>query len=64
MFELSKEKVVFSTESVKGYIFLIIENMEQLMSTMKHWIYLLEGIQFQRKWEKLITTKHMLFMMV
>ena len=58
MFSLSKERVLVSRDSVKGFIFLIIENMEQLLSTVKHWICLLEGIHFQRKWEKL------LFMMV
>jgi len=64
MFELSKENVLISRDSVKGFIFLIIENMEQLLSTVKHGVCFLEGIHFQRKLEKLLTTKCMLFIMV
>jgi len=64
MFDVSKEKVLVSRDTVKGFIFLIIENMEQLLSTVKHWICLSERIHLQRKWEKLLATKCMLFLMV
>lgn len=47
-------------ESVGGlFIFLIIEHMELRISTMKHWICLLEGMQFQKKWKKLLINRHM-----